>query len=394
MSTTLNKISKSSEKNTVLQSSNKKNQSEPGLVSHPLFSQIISLQSNIGNRNVEKLLNSEAIQTKLRIGAPNDIYEQEADKIAAQVMKMSDSSEPVQRMCTECEDELKEKPVDIVRVKAEPGLADAVSGNMESQIRSGQRAGNELPDSALDFFEQRFRSSFSDVKIYNDSKSDTLNRSLHSRAFTLGNDIYFRQGEYNPSTYEGKKLLAHELTHVVQQNGKKNSIQRFYTEDCSTSDISLIRSSHNRAIAMLRKAIRRLNASPVTSNTQRHFANHFGGYGDTRRDIVVGHFERDLDLFTDSEMTYECESECDPGEPAYTYWIFGDIHICLPWLRSETLNERGESFIHELHHWDGLRGHLDLGYHRNNADNHTTWIVAVNNADAYSELAQDLYEQP
>jgi len=50
--------------------------------------------------------------------------------------------------------------------------------------------------------------------------------------------------------------------------------------------------------------------------------------------------------------------------------------------------------IHELYHWDGVRGHLDLGYHNNNQDNAATWVMTVNNADAYSELAQDLYEQP
>lgn len=191
------------------------------------------------------------------------------------------------------------------------------------------------------------------------------------------------------------RLLHRTETVNVVERTTDGTIQRAVdTEDCKTSDIALVQASHDRAIKILETAIARLTASPVTASTQTHFANHFGGYGSTRRDVVVVHFRRDLSLLKDNEMTYECESECEPGEPAYTYWIFGDIHICLPWLRSEGLTERGESFIHEMHHWDTPRGHLDLGYHQNNVDNDTTWIVAVNNADAYSELAQDLYEQP
>ena len=99
----------------------------------------------------------------------------------------------------------------------------------------------------------------------------------------------------------------------------RNILQRFSTQDCSNSDKQKIRESHNQAIAMLEKAIERLTANPVTAETQRHFANHFGGYGTWRRDVVVGHFRTDLDHLQEGDMTYECESECDPGEPAYTY---------------------------------------------------------------------------
>ncbi len=73
--------------------------------------------------------------------------------------------------------------------------------------------------------EQGFRANFSQVKVHTDSESDTLNRSLQSRAFTTGKDIFFRQGEYNPGQQAGQKLIAHELTHVVQQNGAR-AVQR------------------------------------------------------------------------------------------------------------------------------------------------------------------------
>jgi hypothetical protein len=58
---------------------------------------------------------------------------------------------------------------------------------------------------------------FSSVRVHTGSESDSLNKSLSARAFTTGSDIFFRSGEYNPATTQGQQLLAHELTHVVQQ---------------------------------------------------------------------------------------------------------------------------------------------------------------------------------
>jgi hypothetical protein len=73
--------------------------------------------------------------------------------------------------------------------------------------------------------EQVFGTDFSGVKIHHDGESDALNRSLQARAFTVGNDVFFSQGAYNPTSSNGQKLLAHELTHVVQQNGTASSPQ-------------------------------------------------------------------------------------------------------------------------------------------------------------------------
>ena len=63
------------------------------------------------------------------------------------------------------------------------------------------------------------RADFGNVNIHTDSESDGFNQSLDARAFTLGSDVFFRQGEYEPDSDQGKELLAHELTHVVQQGG-------------------------------------------------------------------------------------------------------------------------------------------------------------------------------
>ncbi len=68
-------------------------------------------------------------------------------------------------------------------------------------------------------------SDFSRVKVHTDQTADTLNRSIQARAFTTGNDVFFRQGEYNPQSRGGQELIAHELTHVVQQGGVQRKRQ-------------------------------------------------------------------------------------------------------------------------------------------------------------------------
>jgi len=72
--------------------------------------------------------------------------------------------------------------------------------------------------------ETAFDANFSGVKVHTDGESDQLNKSLNSRAFATGQDIFFSQGAYNPGSRDGQELLAHELTHIVQQNGGRELI--------------------------------------------------------------------------------------------------------------------------------------------------------------------------
>jgi hypothetical protein len=67
--------------------------------------------------------------------------------------------------------------------------------------------------------ESAFQADFSNVRVHHDAQADMLNRAVNARAFTTGQDIFFQQGAYSPGTSGGKELLAHELTHVIQQRG-------------------------------------------------------------------------------------------------------------------------------------------------------------------------------
>jgi len=197
------------------------------------------------------------LQAKLTIGRPNDKYEQEADRIAEQVMSMpkskmrgiSSGDDNIQRKCAKCkkdekdEEKIQMKPLttqitpliqrspkapverkDMVQTKDE-GRVPAITSSFQNQLNASKGGGNPLPKSTNLFMSNAFSMDFSHVRIHNDSSAHEMNKNIQSRAFTNGSDIYFNQGQYLPESFEGKTLLAHELTHVVQQNsGGKNKV--------------------------------------------------------------------------------------------------------------------------------------------------------------------------
>jgi hypothetical protein len=102
--------------------------------------------------------------------------------------------------------------------RQDEGEAEATP-DIESAIQRKRGGGQSLDSGVRGQMESAFGADFSAVNVHTDSEADTLNRSLSARAFTTGQDIFFKQGEYNPGSSSGRELLAHELTHVVQQNG-------------------------------------------------------------------------------------------------------------------------------------------------------------------------------
>ncbi len=174
--------------------------------SNPASSQIhpvLQLQSLIGNEAVTAL-----IQTKLLVSEPGDVYEQEADRVAEEFMRMPES--PLQK----ASDETSRK---LVRTKAVNTPSTEISPDLEAKIRISEGKGQLLSDSIRAFFEPRFGVDFSNVRVHTDNEADQLNRAFNARAFTARQDVFLRQGEYNAGSSTGKELLAHELTHVAQQ---------------------------------------------------------------------------------------------------------------------------------------------------------------------------------
>lgn len=99
--------------------------------------------------------------------------------------------------------------------------ANYAPSRVVSQINASQSGGQALPKKANTEFSQKMGKDFSNVKIHNDSRAVQMNKDLSAKAFTHKNHIYFNQGQFSPSNSEGKRLLAHELTHVVQQKGER-----------------------------------------------------------------------------------------------------------------------------------------------------------------------------
>ncbi len=98
-----------------------------------------------------------------------------------------------------------------------------IEDQISSQINSARGSGPTLDQGVAAKMESSMGTDFSDVHVHTDAQSDTLNRTLNAKAFTTGQDIFFQQGAYQPSSSEGQQLLAHELTHVVQQSGSSPS---------------------------------------------------------------------------------------------------------------------------------------------------------------------------
>jgi len=180
---------------------------------------------------------SAPIQAKLTIGEPGDRYEQEADRVASQVVQQIHAPQTkaaVQRESIEDDEELQMKPDSLQRESIEEDdelqmrpATEAVEGGpaseaLESAIHQARGSGQALDPHLQRQMGQAMGADFSGVTIHTDSQADQLNHSIQAKAFTTGQDIFFRQGAYQPSSQSGQELIAHELTHVVQQNSGIN----------------------------------------------------------------------------------------------------------------------------------------------------------------------------
>jgi len=157
--------------------------------------------------NKKQYSSSERLQTKLQIGNPNDIYEQEADKIADQVMAVSPHAS------------ISDVPARIQRLPR----TQIKQGNFSAPASVDQvlsNSGRPLESSLVQDMEQRFEKDFSHVRIHTGAAAEKSAKDIHAHAYTMGNNIVFGAGQFAPNSQAGKRLLAHELTHVVQQRGQ------------------------------------------------------------------------------------------------------------------------------------------------------------------------------
>ncbi|OKH17742.1 hypothetical protein NIES208_07925 [[Limnothrix rosea] IAM M-220] len=173
------------------------------------------------------------IQTKLTIAKPNDKYEKEADHVAAQIIKQIqtpqitslEKEQPQQKKATN--QQLPNiTPLNFPNLQSKGDRPSSHhTASLETAINQARGTGQKLPNFLKPKMEQAFGHDFSNVRIHNSSNADHLNHSIRAKAFTTGQDIFFRKGQYQPHSHTGQTLLAHELTHVVQQQSPSSRIQ-------------------------------------------------------------------------------------------------------------------------------------------------------------------------
>ncbi|NOU16597.1 MAG: DUF4157 domain-containing protein [Bacteroidales bacterium] len=212
------------------------------------------------------------IQPKLEVNPPNDIYEKQADEVANRVSRMPGSAsdnlqmQPKQdeekklQMKSEDEDKnlqmkpeeedkkLQMKPEEDESISMQPeeeekgkiqmsagsssnNQVPQVSSSLASQLNSTKGQGSPLSEGVSREMGQKIGGNFNNVRVHTDDNAVQMNKDLGAKAFTHGNDIYFNNGQYSPENSSGKHLLAHELTHTIQQGKPNTNIQRAWIPD-------------------------------------------------------------------------------------------------------------------------------------------------------------------
>jgi peptidoglycan hydrolase-like protein with peptidoglycan-binding domain len=197
---------------------------------------LLQSKEEVQQKSISATISSvQAKETKEEDKSVQKKSDKEEDK---KVQKKSDKKEEdktVQKKCAECEKEDKvqkkdkkeeEKPVQKKGKNTESEIQD---NELEGKLDNSKGGGNSLDKKTKGEMESGFGADFSNVKIHTDSNAVHMSQELGAQAFTNGNDVYFNKGKYNPDSKEGKHLLAHELTHTVQQTGarqKSGTIQK------------------------------------------------------------------------------------------------------------------------------------------------------------------------
>ena len=245
---------------------------------HRHTQQLLQLQRTFGNRKVGQFLQAKrltpqgtipGLQRKLTVGAANDQYEQEADRVARQVLSMSDATAAtsLQRAVSPEEDKeqrIQTKPVapaitpfvqrqgqdeerdESIQTKSSGSLSDSfeAGADVETQINQSKGHGSPLPDSVRTYMEPRFGVDFSHVRVHTGSDAIQMSRDVGAQAFTHGADIYFGEGR-SPSNLD---LTAHELTHVVQQTGNLQNKPMARRHDASATSGGRVQTRADRQV--------------------------------------------------------------------------------------------------------------------------------------------------
>jgi len=146
------------------------------------------------------------------LSRPGDTSEYEANRMADAVMEAE--TEPRGK---DPHGQQKERATDTTNLKSMSAIFPGRAGHLGLGLETARSSGEPLPSSVRDFFEARLGHRFNPVRLHHDSDAREMAKTLNARAFTIGTDVFMGEGEYAPHSKAGRHLLAHELTHVIQQ---------------------------------------------------------------------------------------------------------------------------------------------------------------------------------
>ena len=323
---------------------------------------------------IRQILRGPRLQAKLKVGQVQDRLEREADRQADRIMAMSDrdiagptavqappmasaSAPPAaQRMCTECaEEDVQTKRSD----DRDSGGGFALDGQSAQAITALKGGGQPLPASERAFFEPRFKRSFAGVRIHAGQRADAAAQMIRARAFAHGDNIAFARGEYRPGSKAGRRLIAHELSHTVQQSGgQTNAVRRFATSDCSAAHAPEVVTAYRDAIAAIPQVVTKILSRPMTAATRAAFRRYFGDNSPASIGLRLYIIRHRL-----SNATVECENPgslmygtfCPNNNLAYVrsvpaFFGLGNIHVCQPQLHNLNARQRMATIVHEAAH--------------------------------------------
>lgn len=166
---------------------------------------------------------SGKIQAKLEVTTPGDMYEQEADRVSEQMMRLPephsqhDSSHRGGRpACQNTQSIQNPEGIHARQIRTSDSRQVAVPSSVHDVINA---PGRPLDQATRGFMEPRFGHDFSGVRVHTDARAAESARAMKAMAYTVGRSIAFGAGRYSPETAAGRSLLGHELTHVLQQSG-------------------------------------------------------------------------------------------------------------------------------------------------------------------------------
>jgi hypothetical protein len=263
-------------------------------------------------------------------------------------------------------------------------------------------------------FGPRFGVNFSGVRVHTNGRAAQLAQAVNARAFTVGRDIVFGAGEYDPMAMSSRRLLAHELVHMMQQSqqadGNSKPVRRkskHSFEDCGNSE-QVLEAASKDAVKTVSKAEAVVGSGygrpkSMKANTLALLNTHF--HTTKRNDLlsILREYIKITKAF-ENGVDFECENTCKAGKEvrtcgyAYTTQVFGgfgDVHICFDtraghchFVNSLNAQERQALLIHEVaHRYAGID---DKAYVWENAYPTLSPKKAMDNADSYAWFAVQL----